>query len=167
MSLVRRITIAVQKQDGDGLYAGLTKLPRRLAYLVFIERNADFPIRLHAFSHPYAQPAWDDRLRHLYEQIVEVVSDFALDLEQVAESGSRQQAGQRTFALDDGIGHQRCGVNDCIARSAGAVRTQTIDALQNRPLSPVGRSEDLVDVQRPVAVHHGEIGECSTDVHPQ
>ena len=113
---VRGIGVGVQKHDRDRLGAvgeqGID-LPQQFR---FVERNDFASVGPDTLADFQAQIPWRQRLRHGDMDIVQLVFALTADLQHIAETLGRNEAGARALALDQGVRKERRRVHDPVQR---------------------------------------------------
>src|SRR5581483_6043052 len=148
--------------------ASLAEFPCGCLYLVFIQRRADGAVGLDALGNANPQVPRHDRFGEADEEIVEVVTDLALDLEQVTKAGGGDQAGAGALALENRVGDKGGRVNNRVSavEQLGFGGAKTIDAGEYRTFSGLGRCQDFFDADAAIGrIDHGEVGKGTADVH--
>ena len=127
-SLVRRVGIGVQEDDRDRLDALRRQCAARRNDVILVERRILAAVGAHALRGLETELAWNERLRHFDEQVVEIVFEFTPQLQRIAESRRRDEARFRAAPFDQGIGEQGRGVD----HTGDALRRNTL-ALEQDP----------------------------------
>ena len=109
--LVGRVRISVQEHDCQALHALAQQRIHLAQRTIDIERGHLDAIRAEAACHLATPRPAHQRLRHLDEQVIELVFPLARDLQDIRESGRRQQAGRGAGALDERVGEQGRGMD--------------------------------------------------------
>ncbi len=108
-----------------------------------------------------------ERLRHLQEDVVQVVAVLAADLVAIAKAAGGEQRGGRALAFDDGVGHQRGAMDDrcnCAGLDPGGVQRFAQDG-RDRGRGIRRRGQRLADRERPgLVVDEDQVGKGATDV---
>ena len=166
-TLVGGIGVGVQETDGEALDAILHQRRHFCERRVDIERDLDRAIGRETFRG--LAPPWPrhQRLRHLDEEVVQLVLALAADLQQVAEACGREQPGLGALALDQRIGEQRGGVDHAADLLGPRPRllqhpSRSLDGAARRI---VGRRALLPDDGAAVArIVDDEVGEGPSDI---
>ena len=80
----------------------------------FIQRQQNLALHIQPFRHFQAQMARHQRGRCFQEQIVQIVADFAPDLDGIAKPIGGEQAHLAAGAFNDGIRHQRRAMHNAV-----------------------------------------------------
>jgi hypothetical protein len=145
--LVDSVAIRVQETDRDGVDPSALEALDCASNAVQVERDEHVALIVQPFDDLQAVAAEDQRRRLVGLQVVQLVSDLALNLEHIAKAGRDQQSGARTTPLDHRVGRGGHGVHD-VADLAGVqleLVRQPLGDLQERPRRVVWSGEDLVD----------------------
>jgi hypothetical protein len=105
--LVRGIEEAVQKADGDGLYASVPQHADRAMHGGLIERSFNASVIAQPFRHFEAQPPLYEHRRFVRLQVVKHGPFLSTDFEKVAEAVTCDQTGRCTSMLNERIGGHR------------------------------------------------------------
>ncbi len=138
-SLVRRVRIGMQEDDRDQLDALRRQRAARRDNVILVERRILAAVGAHALRHLETELARNERRRNLDEQVVEVIFEFAPQLQCVAEARRRDQARLRAAPFDERIGEQGRGVDH-----PGDLSRRNTLALQQDPRAAHGTFGRLV-----------------------
>jgi len=144
--LVRWIGVGVQETDGDGFDAKLAEASGCRLNRGLIERALDAAVKPNALRYLEPQPARHQRGRIFDAQIEQIVAPLEAHIENVAEAGRRQHAGDGTAALDHRVGDERGAVHDVanVGDGDGFALQQGVDAVEYRFGWVVRRRKPLV-----------------------
>ena len=164
---MRRVDVAVDEADRDGLHPHADQCARGLAELRLVDGPYHGPLGVDPFVHRETPVPRRQRLGLLEEQVVEVVAHLAPDLQHVAKPARGDQAHPGTGPLDDGVGDQGGAVHDAVDARELDIRLagDTCHAFADR--NPrVGRTGKLLAGKNQVThfVDQHEVGEGPSNV---
>ena len=123
--LVFRIDAGMQKRNRDGLNAGSLYLFDDGIYLSMTRCSKDDTIGGDPFGKLEPVFAFDQWLRHLDIQIVEVVTHLAANIDDIGGAFGCDQRRPGAFAFDERISHQCAAMNDfgySVRRAAASIQ---------------------------------------------
>ena len=161
--LVGRVGVGVYEVDDQGLAARVAKSDDGRAELVFVEREDDPPLCVHALGHVEPQLARNQRLEAPRET-PSAGPGAPAELEGVAESAGGDEPALRALAFQDRVGGDGGAVHDGLDRCGG--RTARIDTRHEAVGLRAGGARDFGDLESTRLPVEGEhVGEGAADVH--
>ena len=160
---VRRIDVAEEETDGDGIDLIGSDLVEDLVQSGFVEGYQFVPAEVEAFRQFVAAFAGNQRWRNPRMDGVEIGSVLAADEEQVAKAGGCNQSGARAFALEDGVGGDGGAVGD-LFKGADPAGCDRLQASQHRAFGLIRAAHQFVNFQLSRVNQH-QIGEGTADIH--
>jgi hypothetical protein len=116
-----RIRVGMQEADGETAHAVGDQTFDLAQDGRYVERNFDTAVGRQTFRNLATPGTRHQRRRHFKEQIIQLVFSLAADLQHIGKAGGGHQPGRRAFALDQGVGEQRRGMD----HPANALRRDT------------------------------------------
>ena len=114
-AFVRRVDVAVQEVDDDGLAPRRQQLIRRLGHGRLVERHQHLTVGIHAFGHFQPDFAIDHRLERS-AQAIGLRPGAAAEFEHVAKAPGGDQADSGDLALQERVGRRGRAMHDGLQR---------------------------------------------------
>ena len=161
--LVGRVGVGMHEVNDQRLAARVAKGDDGRAELVFVERDDDPALRVHALGHVEPQLARDQRLEAPRES-PPARPGAPAELEGVAESAGRDEPALRALALQDRVGGDGGAVHDGL--DGRGRRPARVDARHEAVGLRARSARHLGDFESTrLAVEGEHVGECAADVH--
>ena len=166
LPLMVRVGIGVQQAHGDRLNPGRRQPVRRGLDACPVERAPDLAFRPDPFVRLQTQPPRHQRLRTPVVQRVHFRDAQAPHLQHVAEAACGDEPGQRSLALQHGVGRHRRAVHHPPdgRRFEPEFAEQRRDAVADAEPVVLRRGETLVGVQGAVRSSEHKVGKGAADI---
>ena len=163
--LVLREEVRLQEADRDRLGPGLAEPPGDLSNLARNGRTCDRPVRIDPLADFEDHVPRDEWRRLPPEEVVHLWHSQATQLEDVSETGGRDEGGSASTPLEHCIGGDRRPVDDLVDAGVGPrPACQRADRLDDGLVVARRRRQPLRDERPTVAVLEDHVRERPSDI---